>query len=157
MLRSLELPAHKLLHILIGLGLVAQIAGADAIVRRGMAALGARQQMVDGVAVQAAKVAGVIVSGQNVGPEILVAVNAADRPAVHYQGGMLFDERHCKLKINFLMPAAALVAVAAHQNHTFGGRNQGRDILGIRLRPPDRRSLPAGIGCARTRLPLAPG
>ncbi|MNB78563.1 hypothetical protein D3C75_252670 [compost metagenome] len=82
-----------------------------------MAALGARQQMINGVPVQAAEMTGVIVSGQDQPAEILVAVQAADGTAVDHNSSMLADERNGQFQVNLLVPAPPLVTVAAHQNH----------------------------------------
>lgn len=79
-----------------------------------MAALGARQQMINGVPVQAAEMTGVIVSGQDQPAEILVAVQAADGAAVYNHCGVLPDERNSQLKVNFLMPAPSFITVATH-------------------------------------------
>lgn len=118
------LTAQELLHILICLGLIAQIAGADTVVRSGVSPFGPRQQMVYGVSVQAAEMAGIVVPVQNKSPEILIAVKAAYGSPVHNNGGMLPYQGDRQLKINFLVPAPPLVAVSAHQDHPLVGGDQ---------------------------------
>lgn len=111
-----------------------------------MPALGAGEQMIDGIPVLAAEITRIAVPRQNIGAEVLVAIYAADRPPVHNDGRMLLDQRHGKLKVDLLMPAAALIAVPAHENHALGGRNQGRGILRIGPRPALLRKAASGLG-----------
>ena len=69
----------ELVEIAVGLGLIALVAGADAVDRSRVTALGPRQQVVDRIAVLAAEVARVVVACKDQTAKLPVAVDAADR------------------------------------------------------------------------------
>jgi hypothetical protein len=68
---------------------------------------------------------------------------------------MLTDECNGKLQVDFLMPAPAFIAVAAHQNHPAGGGDQRGKIARLRLKSPRLRRLPPRFGRTRTRFATA--
>lgn len=56
-----------------------------------MATFSTGRQMIYSVSIGATEVAGIVVSGQYISTEILIAVYPADGSAIHYDSGMFSD------------------------------------------------------------------
>lgn len=114
-LRPLTL-LYKILQAAVGLALIAFAAGAYAIYRRRVAAFCSGQEMVDRIPKSAAKKAGVAVPFKNVAAKSLVAIEPADRMAVHNDRSMLSYQCFGQLQVDLLVPAAAFIRTPAHPN-----------------------------------------
>ncbi len=81
--------------------------------------------MIYRIAVQTAEMAGIAVPRQYIAAEVFIAKQPADGAAVDHNCGMLLNQCNRELQVDLLMPAAAFVTMAAHQNHSLGRRNEG--------------------------------
>lgn len=90
--------------------------------------------MVDRIAILSAVTARVVVPHQNEAAKLLIAVKAPDRMAARDDGGAFPHEGNRQIRLDLLIPAAAVIALAEHANEALSCRSQTGRIAGIGFR-----------------------
>lgn len=123
----------KNIQILIRFRLIAFIAGADDVKRRGVTSLGSGNQVIDRIAILTAEIAGVRITLQNQPPKLLVRIDPLNCMRIDHDCGTLSDKNDGQLQLDLLIPAATVIRLAAHANKTSTRRPQTGRIRGLML------------------------